>query len=150
MEDARELRAFYDDSYSHAGEAAERYGRWRALGALRKADHVIELCARARVRPARTLDIGCGDGALLGELARRGFGGWLEGLEITPAAVEIAARREGIGRVALYDGVHIPATNGAYDVAILSHVLEHVPEPASLLAEVGRACAHVVIEVPLE
>jgi hypothetical protein len=29
-------------------------------------------------------------------------------------------------------------------------VLEHVPDPAALLAEVARACRAVVIEVPLE
>jgi hypothetical protein len=35
-------------------------------------------------------------------------------------------------------------------VGIISRVLEHVPDPSALLAEMGRACAAVVMEVPLE
>ena len=150
IEDARELRAFYEAAYSRDEQTAQRYGRWRELGAIGKADHVVALCERAGLRPARTLDVGCGDGALLAELASRGFGGRLEGLEITQAAVEIAAGRGEIERVALYDGARIPADDRAYDVGILSHVLEHVPDPAALLAETARACVHVVAEVPLE
>jgi SAM-dependent methyltransferase len=148
--DPQDLRAFYDDAYSCAGEAAERYGRWRALSAIGKADHVVELCRRARVRPAGTLEVGCGDGALLAELARRRFGGRLSGLEITPAAVEIAARQAAIDDVALYDGASIPADDATYDLGILSHVLEHVADPAALLAEVARVSRGVFVEVPLE
>ncbi|HLH15242.1 MAG TPA: class I SAM-dependent methyltransferase, partial [Solirubrobacteraceae bacterium] len=93
---------------------------------------------------------GCGDGALLCELHRRGFGGALSGVEITQAAVEIARARPQISSVQLYDGERLPAADGAYDLGILSHVLEHVREPAALLAEVARACRAVLVEVPLE
>ena len=150
MQGADELRAFYEASYSRGGEEADRDGRWRALGAIAKADHVVALCASARVHPVRTLEVGCGDGSLLEELARRGFGGRLDGVEISSAAVEIASARGGVDAVTMYDGSRLPASGGAYDLGILSHVLEHVPEPAQLLAEAARACKHVVVEVPLE
>ncbi len=156
MEDADLLQQsgalvrFYDEAYSQDSDAARVYSRWRALGAVGKADHVIALCARGGVRPLSTLEVGCGDGALLCELARRGFGGRLAGVEITDAAVAIARERPEIDSVERYDGVHVPAPDGAYDLGILSHVLEHVPEPAALLAEVARACRAVVVEVPLE
>ena len=72
------LVEFYDESYSREGEQAELYARWRALGAKGKADHVTELCAPGRhLARQSTLDVGCGDGALLSELHRRGFGGAL-------------------------------------------------------------------------
>ena len=145
-----ELEGFYERAYASAGEHGERSGRWRALGARGKADHVVELCARAGVTPASTLEIGCGDGALLCELRRRGFGGRLEGLEISSAALAIAAARPEIDAVRLYDGSRIPARERAYELGILSHVLEHVPDPPALLAEAARACARVVVEVPLE
>jgi SAM-dependent methyltransferase len=148
--DSAQLVRFYDDAYSHDSAAAAEYARWRALGAVGKADHVIALCARADVRPARTLEVGCGDGALLCELHRRGFGGRLVGLEITAAAVAIARERPQIDAVELFDGVHVPAREGAYDLGILSHVLEHVPEPVALLEDVARSCRAVLVEVPLE
>lgn len=150
MEDPAALVRFYDDAYSKEPGDAARYSRWRALGALGKADHVIALCARAGLSPASTLDVGCGDGALLGELHRRRFGGRLAGVEITAAAVAIARARPEIESVEVYDGAHLPHADGAFEVGILSHVLEHVRDPPALLAEVARACRAVVVEVPLE
>ncbi|MFI5038020.1 MAG: class I SAM-dependent methyltransferase [Solirubrobacterales bacterium] len=150
MADSAQLVRFYDDAYSHDSATAAVYARWRALGAVGKADHVIELCARSGARPASTLEVGCGDGALLCELHRRGFGGRLAGVEITAAAVAIARERPQIDSVELFDGVHVPARDGAYDLGILSPVLEHVPEPVALLADVARACRAVLVEVPLE
>ena len=150
MPDHAELVSFYDDAYSHEGEQAQLYARWRALGAKGKADHVTSLCAQAGIRPTSTLEVGCGDGALLSELHARGFGGALHGVEITAAAVRIASARTEIDSVGMYDGEHLPARDGAHDLGIVSHVLEHVPDPAKLLAEVARVCGAVVVEVPLE
>jgi SAM-dependent methyltransferase len=148
--DPSELVSFYEDAYSQGAADADRYARWRALGAVGKADHVIALCARAGVRPASTLEVGCGDGALLCELQGRGFGGRLAGAEITPAAVSIARNRPAIDDVWLYDGMHLPVADETYDLGILSHVLEHVPDPPALLSEVARACRAVLVELPLE
>jgi SAM-dependent methyltransferase len=150
VKDAEELVRFYDEGYTQAPADASRYASWRALGAVGKADHVLVLCERAGLHPASTLEVGCGDGALLCELHRRGFGGRLAGVEITQAAVEIARTREEIDSVELYDGLHLPAADGAYDLGVVSHVLEHVPDPPALLAEVARAARAVVVEVPLE
>ncbi len=146
-----ELARFYEHAYTRAdSEDGELYARWRALGATAKADHVLTLCARARLRPRSTLEVGCGDGALLCELRRRGFGGRLAGVEIAQAAVQIARARPEIDAVELYDGARLPCEERAYELGVLSHVLEHVPDPEALLAEVGRACSAVLVEVPLE
>ncbi len=150
MEDSAALVRFYDAAYTQDPADAARYTRWRALGAVGKADHVIALCARAGVAPTSTLEVGCGDGALLCELGRRGFGGTLSGVEITAAAVAIARSRSAIASVELYDGLHLPVAEGSYELGVLSHVLEHVPDPAALLREVARACRNVLVEVPLE
>ncbi len=150
MPDSAELADFYQEGYTQDPASAERSSRWRALGAKGKADHVIALCAAAGLAPDGTLEVGCGDGALLCELRHRGFGGALTGVEIAPAAVAIARSRAEIERVEVYDGRRLPARAGEYELGILSHVLEHVHEPAALLAEVARACAAVVVEVPLE
>jgi SAM-dependent methyltransferase len=150
VSDSAALARFYEDAYSRGAGEGARYARWRALGAVGKADHVVALCRQAGLEPAATLQVGCGDGALLAELARRGFGGRLAGVEIADAAVQIARRRPEIDAVELYDGSRLPAAVAAYDLGVLSHVLEHVRDPAALLAETARACRAVVVEVPLE
>jgi SAM-dependent methyltransferase len=147
---SQQLVRFYDDAYSKDPAEAHLYARWRALSAAGKADHVLELCTRGGIQPSSTLEVGCGDGALLCELYNRGFGGHFAGVEITAAAVAIARQRSQIDSVELYDGLHLPVPDGTYDLAILSHVLEHVPDPPALLAEVARASRAVLIEVPLE
>jgi SAM-dependent methyltransferase len=148
-----DLAAFYEAGYSLPDRAeAERLGRWRALGARSKGAHVAALCERAGVRPRSLVEIGCGDGSLLGELSARGVAPALEGFELSAPAAELARARDipGAGRIEAYDGARVPAADGAYDLAVLSHVLEHVREPASLLAEAARVATWVVAEVPLE
>jgi SAM-dependent methyltransferase len=141
-----DLAEFYDDAYSHTGEEAERWARWRALSARGKADHVVALHPQS---PDVVCEVGCGDGALLAELAGRGYGSAHVGFEVSPEAARIAGGRPEL-RVAAFDGEHIPEADGAFDLGILSHVLEHVPDPAALLRETARVCREVVVEVPLE
>jgi ubiquinone/menaquinone biosynthesis C-methylase UbiE len=150
VEDSASLIDFYEHAYSSAGEDGELYARWRRLGAIGKADHVVALCRRAGIAPRTTLDVGCGDGALLAELSCRSFAETLDGAEISEHAVQLARSRPELGKVVRFDGEKLPFEDGTYEMGVISHVLEHVPRPSSLLAEVARVCRAVVIEVPLE
>jgi SAM-dependent methyltransferase len=145
-----ELREVYERQYSAPEVDAGRYGAWRALCAENKADHVAELARALPAQPRAVVDVGCGDGALLSALARRGIGETHHGFEISERAVRFAEGRAEIDRVDRFDGERLPVDDGAYDLAILSHVLEHVPSPLGLLAEVARVSRAVVVEVPLE
>jgi SAM-dependent methyltransferase len=150
VEDSERLIDFYEEAYSSAGSEWALYAEWRTLSAVAKAEHVIELCKEAGLEPRSTLDVGCGDGALMEELHARGFGGRLHGMEISGAAARIAAARAAVEEVATFDGATLPMADGSFDLGVLSHVLEHAPDPPALLAEVARVCRAVVFEVPLE
>jgi SAM-dependent methyltransferase len=145
-----DTRAFYEAGYTVADAAeAQRLGRWRALGARSKAAHARALCAGAGLRPATLVEIGCGDGALLAEL--RCLAPVRDGFELSSSAAELARRHvPDARRIAVYDGVRVPAADDAYELAVLSHVLEHVPDPAPVLAEAARVASWVLVEVPLE
>ncbi|HYI38056.1 MAG TPA: class I SAM-dependent methyltransferase [Thermoleophilaceae bacterium] len=145
-----ELRDVYEEQYSADGDDAARYGRWRALCADGKADHVVRLAGALGEPPRRIAEVGCGDGVLLELMERRGLGDEHRGYEISEKAVTIAGDRLGAGVVERFDGEHLPVPDGAYDLGVLSHVLEHVPDPLPLLQETARACRAVVVEVPLE
>jgi SAM-dependent methyltransferase len=145
-----DLQAFYEDLYAHEDpERARFYGGWRALGARSKAAHVSALLARAGAAPERVVEIGCGDGALLAALD---VGAVFDGFEIAEEVAALARSRglARVRRIEAYDGVTIPADDDAYDLAILSHVVEHIPDPAPVLAEAARVAPVVLVEVPLE
>ena len=145
-----ELRDLYEQQYSASPAEAERNGSWRALCAQGKADHVAELVRRLPSAPSTVVEIGCGDGSLLTALAERAVGEVRHGFEISERAVAFAASRAHVDRVERFDGVDLPVPDKAYDLGVLSHVIEHVPEPALLLREAARACRALVVEVPLE
>jgi SAM-dependent methyltransferase len=147
--EGRDLAGFYDSAYARGGE---RHARWRELGARGKADHIEELTRRAGLPTARVVEVGCGDGSLLSELSQRRFGESLVGFEISEAALELARGRfiprvEGLEP---FDGRRLPSADGAYDLGLLSHVLEHAPEPVALLRETARVARALIVEVPLE
>lgn len=145
--------AFYTAGYSlDDHEHRLRMGRWRGIGARSKAAHAVELCSRAGLSPARVVEIGCGDGALLSELSDRWPAARFDGFELSAPAIEIARGRDiaRVERLEAYGGQRIPVEDHTYDLAILSHVLEHVPDPAPLLGEAARVAKHVLVEVPLE
>ena len=142
--DVTSLSRHYADFY-----AVDAHTAWRELGALEKA-RSVELLVDPPV--GRVVDIGCGEGSVIaaldGSLGAAGFAGF----EIAPAAVEAARLRNYDSPVefGLFDGRTIPGEDGAYDLAILSHVLEHAADPRALLHEAARVALRVVIEVPLE
>lgn len=93
-----------------------------------------------------------GDGAVLAELSRRGFGQRLYALEITASGVE-AIRAKNIPNLVEareFSGYEVPYGDKQFDLVVLSHVIEHVEYPLRLLAEAKRVARHVFVEVPLE
>jgi SAM-dependent methyltransferase len=144
-----ELEDFYEGSYRTSD--GEKYGRWRQLGAITKADHVVRLASAIGLHaPSIVAEIGCGDGAVLDQLGARGFGRARIGFEISAAATALAAERAGVTEAHLFDGRSVPVPDDTYDLVIASHVLEHVATPGALLQEMARIGRRVIIEVPLE
>jgi SAM-dependent methyltransferase len=77
----------------------------------------------------RWLDVGCGAGALLDAAAKAGWEA--EGTEVASAAVERLAAR---GRTVFAgDLEELRLPEGGYDVVSLVEVLEHLPDPLSVV-----------------
>jgi hypothetical protein len=137
------LKENYDSYYQ--GES-----KWRALGAMDKAENIVQLC---RSLPhSNILEIGSGEGAILKRLSDLNFGENLYSIEISESAVA-TIRHRNIPRVRecqLFDGYHIPYSDHTFELAVLSHVLEHVEHPRILLYEAARVAECVFVEVPLE
>jgi len=138
------LKDNYEGYYE--GEETE----WRRLGAMAKAQNVVALCQDL---PNRTiLEIGAGDGAILNRLSELNFGNEYYAVEISSSGLT-ALRNRRIPRVVeskLFDGYQIPYADHTFDIAILSHVVEHVEHPRQLLYEAARVALYIFLEVPLE
>jgi SAM-dependent methyltransferase len=90
------------------------------------------------VRPGgRLLDIGCGRGDGLRELAAAGWRA--EGLDIDPATVALARGRGLDVRLGTLADQAYPSS--AFDAVTMSHAIEHVADPASVLGEIHRILA---------
>jgi ubiquinone/menaquinone biosynthesis C-methylase UbiE len=136
-------KAFYGEFYEGTSE-------WRELGALDKVDNILALATHCE--HATVLDVGAGEGAVLDQLSRHGFADELHALDISESAVEAVRGRSiaGLRACQVFDGYTIPYDDRSFDLAILSHVVEHVEYPRRLLYEAGRVAEHVFVEVPLE
>ena len=88
-----------------------------------------------RLRGRRVLDVGCGDGALLAAMRRRGWEAW--GVETSRAGAERARQRPGLNiRDESLTDCGLP--EGYFDVVTLWHSLEHIDDPVAYMCEVRR------------
>ncbi len=95
------------------------------------------LSQHARLAGAQVLDVGCGGGLLSEAMAKAGAR--VRGVDLSTAAIEVAelhALADGLGieyRVVPVES--LVATEAArYDVVTCMELIEHVPDPATLLA----------------
>lgn len=85
---------------------------------------------------SRVLDIGCGPGLLLGELARLGWEPWA--VEPNRMMAQRAANRVGIPRPNVFVGPaeHARFERASFDLVTMSHVLEHLHDPLAVLQNI--------------
>ena len=108
-----------------------RFVRWNRAYGLAKRCRLVT----SRRRPGRLLDVGCGTGVFLDAMRRRGW--TVQGVEPTGAALAVARGRFGLD---VFEGELADAAfpDASFDAVTLWYVIEHVPDPAALLAEVAR------------
>ena len=95
------------------------------------------LRAIGRKGRGRLLDVGCGSGELL-ELVQR-LGWRATGVDFDPAAVSNSRGRGLDVRLGSVEEQQFPESS--FDLVVLSHVIEHLPDPVATLRECRRVLA---------
>jgi 2-polyprenyl-6-hydroxyphenyl methylase/3-demethylubiquinone-9 3-methyltransferase len=101
------------------------------------------IAGHAALEGAAVLDVGCGGGILAEAMARRGAR--VTGIDLSDKALRVAElhlheSRLSIEYLAVSVEDHAATHAGEFDVVTCMELLEHVPEPASMVA----ACARLV------
>src|SRR2546425_4698090 len=142
-----ELQRYYPDAYD-----PYRGHTWlseisRVHRFLIAAEDRFGAAATDRVRPRTLLDVGCGNGAYMAEMAQRGF--TVTGVEISPLASKVVMKRG----FPVVSGDFLTATlpREAFDVVTMNHYLEHCLDPRANLKkahELLKEGGHLIVGVP--
>lgn len=131
-----EMRNTYDEFFSEMKESIQFHNKIRLLLKYAHGD---------------CLDVGCGNGYIITQIARKTPINKHMGVEYNPEILKIArANRERNVRIVFGD-IRKVKINKKFDTIILSHVLEHMTDPAGLLMDLREKLkpkGNIIIVVP--
>jgi SAM-dependent methyltransferase len=148
----RNISAFNRDTAKHGGYIYTSVDRWSSRVAVaRQTDEIIRLIELNFSRSIGIVDVGCGDGTLTLELARRFRPESIRGIDPAASAVEAATKRipshlsERIGFEV--DDIYKVRARPGEVLAVARGVLHHLDDPQGAIT---RLCRHFPAIVALE
>jgi 2-polyprenyl-3-methyl-5-hydroxy-6-metoxy-1,4-benzoquinol methylase len=102
--------------------------------------------------PQSLLDVGCGEGVLTEQWARR-IPGRVVGIDLDDPQLHAEWEHRSAPNLEymVMKAENLPFDDGEFEVATAIEVLEHVPDPAHTVAEMARvASRHLIVSVPRE
>jgi SAM-dependent methyltransferase len=104
----------------------------------------------APLEPATVLDAGCGEGEALARLGGL-LGERVAAVDVEQSCVDLVRARLPEVAVSRQSLLELGFADSSFDLVLCLEVLEHLPDPARAVAELGRVSAcDVVVSVPYE
>jgi ubiquinone/menaquinone biosynthesis C-methylase UbiE len=142
---------FYQNLYEMKDEETlNKMDAWRKMGAKPKVESIVQLMHDIPCKSV--IELGAGFGHILKVLSEIHFAESYTAVDVSEAALEYLENQkiEGVKEIINSSIEKLPYPDKHFDLAILSHVVEHLFEPNICIAEAGRIAKYVLIEVPLE
>ena len=143
VEVANELVGLYEEYFPDNPWESRK----NALAAKDSVDAITKL---AGLKLGSLIDVGAGDGVVTQEIHHRGIADRITALEISSSGLRKIRSLNVASDVVKFDGYSIPFADKEFDIAVCSHVIEHVEHERLFLREIGRVSKQCVFIVPLE
>jgi 2-polyprenyl-3-methyl-5-hydroxy-6-metoxy-1,4-benzoquinol methylase len=135
------------------GNTYDKYGSTNRVVRRLMARFERDIGAMLRLaQPASILDVGCGEGVLTEQWARN-VPGRVVGVDLDDPKLHAEWERRSRPNLEFVTGVadELPYSDGEFDAATAMEVLEHVPDPEAVLAEMSRVASRwLLVSVPRE
>jgi len=147
---ARRTKASYMDATIYSdGTYLRNNPDWHADDAAWKAGHIARMLERQGVRPSSVMEVGCGSGEVVVQLAKRlAPGTRFTGYDISPNAYTMCSVRTAPNlEFRLGDVLKVEDT---WDVALAIDVFEHVEDCFGFVRALRERARHKVFHIPLD
>ena len=107
----------------------------------------------AHAAPRSVLDVGCGEGVLTFEWAKRLGDGRVVGIDLDDPKLRAEWEKRSLSNLEFRaeEATSLSFGDDSFDMACAIEVLEHVPDPDATLREMARAARrHLLVSVPRE
>ena len=138
-----------NDLYT-SGEYFKNNPTWDIADAGWKTDVIVDLLKRNNISVTDVIEIGCGAGANLAELAKKNNGiKKLRGYDVSPQAIELATKNVS-DRVTFFNEDLTANKNITTDLMLVIDVVEHVDDFYGFLRNIKIKSKYFVFHIPLD
>jgi 2-polyprenyl-3-methyl-5-hydroxy-6-metoxy-1,4-benzoquinol methylase len=135
------------------GNTYDKYGSTNPVVRRLMARFERDMASLLRVaRPDSILDVGCGEGVLTEQWARA-IEGRVVGIDLDDPKLREEWERRSLPNLEFRTGLgdSLPYAKGEFEAVTAMEVLEHVPDPEAVLAEMSRVTSRwLLVSVPRE
>jgi len=135
-----------------SGQYLERTKSWHAEDSRWKAKQIKAILDKNAVRCETIAEIGCGSGSILDALSQFPDlkGVRFEGYDISPQAIEIAARLRN-DRIGFFErDLLLEPDDKHFDILLIVDVFEHVPDYLGFVEKCKKRAEYKIYHIPLD